>query len=86
MIKWKVKEAAQAIGIDNATQLRAKTGLGQSTCYGLWDNKSEHVARNTINVLCRVLQVNPGVLIEYVPDESQPGRGKKKATKSKPTL
>ena len=67
MVELKVKELAERIGIENATQLRAATGLGQGTSYGLWTGKSRRIDLDTIDVLCEVLQVQPGMLFERKP-------------------
>jgi DNA-binding Xre family transcriptional regulator len=80
MMKLKVREIAERVGIKNAAQLRARTGLGMKTSYQLWNGESELVSLQTLNTLCNVLQCGPALLLEYTPDldtvqsESPPGQ------------
>lgn len=50
-------------------QLSADTGLALSTITGLTANRARRVDFATLNILCRYLSVQPGDLLEYVPDE-----------------
>lgn len=67
-IKLKIKEIAEKLGIENANQLRDRTGLGVSTCYQLWEGTAQGIQFDTLNTLCNVLQVSPVLLFEYMPD------------------
>ena len=67
-MKLRIKEAAQKIGIKNASQLRTRTGLGTETCYQLWEGTARMIGLDTLNTLCNVLQVGPAYLFEYTPD------------------
>lgn len=68
MMKLKVREIAEKVGIKNAAQLRARTGLGMKTSYQLWNGETELVSLQTLNTLCNVLQCGPALLLEYTPD------------------
>ena len=67
-MKLRIKEAAEKIGIKNASQLRTRTGLGTETCYQLWEGTARMIGLDTLNTLCNVLQVGPAYLFEYTPD------------------
>ena len=67
-MKLKIRQVAERLGIKNAAQLRARTGLGMKTSYQLWNEETELVSLNTLNTLCNVLQVGPAMLFEYTPD------------------
>ena len=67
-MKLKIRQVAERLGIKNAAQLRARTGLGMKTSYQLWNEETELVSLNTLNTLCNVLQVGPAMLLEYTPD------------------
>jgi DNA-binding Xre family transcriptional regulator len=78
MVKLKVREIAEKVGIKNAAQLRARTGLGMKTSYQLWNGETELLSLQTLNTLCNVLQVGPALLLEYTPDvgqQGEPGQG-----------
>jgi DNA-binding Xre family transcriptional regulator len=67
-MEWRVKEIAERVGIENAAQLAARTGLGLTSAYQLWNGTAEMVAVRTLNTLCNVLQVGPAQLFDYTPD------------------
>ena len=67
-MELKVREIAERLGIENANQLRDRTGLGVSTCYQLWEGTAQGIQFDTLNTLCNVLQVGPAMLFEYTPD------------------
>jgi hypothetical protein len=52
----------------------ADSGVPLSVIYGLTtdrpDKQSKQVAFETISKLCRALQVTPGDILEYIPDET----------------
>ena len=77
MVRLKVREMAEAKNILNASMLRTETGLGINTAYGLWRGDVKYLHLNTIDVLCRVLQTHPGLLLEYVADDSGPRKNKR---------
>lgn len=51
----------------NTTRIRKENLIGQATYYGL--KKGGHLEAPTIDKLCRILNCQPGDLMEYVPDE-----------------
>ena len=48
--------------------LKNKAGLSSATMTKI--SKGESVTLKTINAICSVLQVQPGDILEWVPDES----------------
>jgi DNA-binding Xre family transcriptional regulator len=48
--------------------LKNKAGLSSATMTKI--SKGESVTLKTINAICNVLQVQPGDILEWVPDES----------------
>ena len=67
-MELRVREIAERLGIENANQLRDRTGLGVSTCYQVWEGTAQGIQFDTLNTLCNVLQVGPAMLFEYTPD------------------
>lgn len=51
----------------NTTQIRKQNIIGQATYYGL-KNGTKGIDAKTIDKLCRLLDCQPGDLMEYVPD------------------
>lgn len=89
-MRLKVKEIAERVGIRNAAQLRARTGLGMRTVYQLWNEETTLVSLQTLNTLCNALQVGPAMLLEYTPDveprasEPTPAAGKRESRRTSP--
>ncbi len=50
-------------------RLRQEKAIGQSTYYKLKDGTG-NIDTRTINKLCRILDCQPGDILEYVPDET----------------
>lgn len=50
-------------------RLAEQTGLSYGTLFGLYHDKTRGIDFRTLDVLCRVLGVQVGDLLEYVPDE-----------------
>lgn len=50
-------------------QLAEETGLAISTVNGLTTTRANRVDFNTLSALCRYFNVQPGDILEYVPDE-----------------
>ncbi|MGH9765550.1 MAG: helix-turn-helix domain-containing protein [Blastocatellia bacterium] len=76
MMRLRVREIAEALGIRNAAQLRTLTGLGMGSCYQLWDDSTKMVSIRTLNTLCNKLNVHPALLFEYSPDAQTSNSGK----------
>ena len=71
MVKYKLFEFMTKIGIDKGQKnyLR-KNGLNPKTVDSIIKGKS--VTIDTINALCKLLNCQPGDIMEYVPDIEQP--------------
>lgn len=72
-MRLKVKEVAEQLGIENANQLAALTGLGLASVYKMWSGEIEMISLDTINTLCRSLGTQPAALFEYTPDKDTGG-------------
>lgn len=70
MIRFKIDvlKELKAIGY-SSTRLRDEKILGESTMSLL--RKREAVRPASLDVLCRLLGCQPGMLIEYVPDDEK---------------
>ena len=51
--------------------LAEETGLALSTVNGLTTTRANQVNFNTLNALCRYFDVQPGDILEYVPEEEK---------------
>lgn len=49
-------------------RLAEETGLALSTVNGLTTTRANRVDFNTLNALCRYFDVQPGNILEYVPE------------------
>lgn len=58
----------------NKTKLRELTGIGTSTLAKLSAN--EKVSLDVIEKVCKVLDCQPGDIMEYIPDEANSKEGK----------
>lgn len=75
VIESKIKEICEAQGIANAYQLWQRLvehipKTSKQTAYKLWDGTFKRIDRNTLEVLCRVLDCGRGPLelLTYTPD------------------
>lgn len=50
-------------------ELQRQTGLSYVTLHRLYSDKSTRVDFETLNRICRVLNVQPGDILEYGPDQ-----------------
>jgi DNA-binding Xre family transcriptional regulator len=69
MMKWRVREVAEAAGIDTAYRLMQDVGLHSDTAYSLWDGTAKRLDLDTLEKLCAFFGVPAGQLIQYVPTE-----------------
>jgi DNA-binding Xre family transcriptional regulator len=70
MVRLRVKERANRIGIINASQLSRYTGINLQTCYKLWDGTLDMIGvSSTLNTLCNRLRATPADLIEFRVDD-----------------
>lgn len=51
-------------------RLAKESGLAEPTVYHLLNAREAMTRRSTLNTLCRVLECQPGDLMEYVPDRT----------------
>ncbi|HEY6329646.1 MAG TPA: helix-turn-helix transcriptional regulator [Blastocatellia bacterium] len=65
MMRLMVRETAQARGFKNAKELADRTGLSYSIVYGMWKGTTKRIDLSTLERLCIVLKVGPGVLIHH---------------------
>ena len=56
-----------------AGELAEKIGITPANLSILKNNKAKAVRFSTLEALCRVLDCQPGDLLEYVPDEEEKG-------------
>ena len=50
-------------------QFRQKTGIANKTAYDLYNNPLQYPGRDVMNKICSAFEVQPGELLEWVPDE-----------------
>ncbi len=67
-IRWKLKDIAQPERW-SARKLSEVTGLAYNTVWGIWTNKTRRADLDTLATLASVLNVQPGDLLEVVPEE-----------------
>ena len=65
MIVSRVEAVAAAKG-KNVRQISEETGIRYNTILALFRGQGRRVDLDTIDALCRVLQVQPGELFQYV--------------------
>ncbi len=70
MVRWKLKEIAEAQDY-NPHSLSLAAQLSYNTVRPMWLNNARRADLDTIDKLSRVLNVEPGALIERVPDQAQ---------------
>lgn len=68
MMKWNVKEIAEAKGYKNARELSDAAGIPLASMYRLWKGTADMVGLATLNKLCGLLDVPVGMLLTYIPD------------------
>jgi DNA-binding Xre family transcriptional regulator len=71
MMKWTVKETAEARGFRNAKDLADRAGVPYATIYGVWNGTSTRLDLRTLNTLCKALKASTGLLITYEPDPNE---------------
>jgi DNA-binding Xre family transcriptional regulator len=64
MVRWRVREVAEAAGVKSANQLREMTGLSRSTIYPIWDGTAKRVDLATLDRLSEFLEVPVGQLLQ----------------------
>ena len=73
-VRLVVDQVALAKGFHNARALADAAGIPHSVAYSYWDNTVVNYNRNTLDKLCAVLNVQPGLLLIRDPEvaEQQP--------------
>lgn len=56
-------------------ELQRRTGLAYVTVYNLYSDKSTRVDFETLDKICRVLEIQPGDILEYAPDSEATDAG-----------
>ena len=69
MIELRVQEIARERGITTITALAEKASLAYDTARDLWHGRMQRIDRDVLGRLCATLEVEPGDLIVWVPDE-----------------
>jgi putative transcriptional regulator len=57
----------------NITELSRRTGLAYLTCHRMYSDKTLRVDFDTLDALCRVLNVGVSDILEYQPTETASG-------------
>jgi putative transcriptional regulator len=55
------------------TELQSLTGLGYSSINAMYHNKTLGVEFGTLDAICGALKVQPGDLLQHIPDRSRRG-------------
>jgi putative transcriptional regulator len=55
----------------SVAELQRQTGLSYVTLHNLYSDKSTRIDFETLNKICRALDVRPGDILEYAPDRGQ---------------
>ncbi|MGH9761231.1 MAG: helix-turn-helix domain-containing protein [Blastocatellia bacterium] len=73
MVRWRVRNVAEAAGIKSANQLREMTGLSRSTIYPIWEGTAKRADLATLDRLSELLDVPVGQLLQRVTTKSVGG-------------
>jgi DNA-binding Xre family transcriptional regulator len=69
-MKNRIKPFVDGRGI-SVYQFRKDTGIANKTAYDLYNNPDQYLGRNVMDAICRVYNVQPGDLLEYVPEDEE---------------
>jgi DNA-binding Xre family transcriptional regulator len=67
-VKNRVKEFVDSKGI-TVYQFRKETGIANKTAYDLYNHPGQYPGKNVMEAICRVYNLQPGDLLEYLPCE-----------------
>ncbi|MDP9310578.1 MAG: helix-turn-helix transcriptional regulator [Chloroflexota bacterium] len=67
-VYWRVREIAEPQRW-NAHSLAEASGLAYNTVWAIWNNRAKRADLDTLGAIARVLDVDPGDLIAWVPNE-----------------
>jgi DNA-binding Xre family transcriptional regulator len=70
-VRWRLKVIAEPERW-TARKIAEATGLAYNTVWGIWANKSKRADLDTLDTLSKLLKVEPGALVERVPDQDSP--------------
>ena len=71
MVKLQVREAAEARGIRNATQLKKAAGISSGAAARLWKGDAETVSLKTLDSLCDALGCKLADLLVRMEEQKQ---------------
>jgi DNA-binding Xre family transcriptional regulator len=77
MIRAKIRETAEALGVPNAYQLGVLIGVTPNVSARLWKDDFTQIGKVTLDKLCSALNCTVGDLLVFEPDS------KKKIAKNK---
>jgi len=59
------------------SEVAEATGISRQALYKWENNSIERFETRVINALCHYFEIEPGLLFQYVPDETPPAKKKK---------
>ena len=68
MVKLRIKEVAEGVGITTAYQLQKAANIPPSAAANWFNNRIKSISLESINLLCKTLRCNPADLFEYAGD------------------
>lgn len=69
MLQWNLAAHLSRLGIENANQLTARSGLGYPTCWRIFQGGAlAEIDTNTLETLGRLFDVDPRTLLDWTPD------------------
>lgn len=74
MIVNRIAEVASA-KCKTVSQVSRETGIRYNTILGLYRGKGRRIDLDTIDAICRLLEVQPGELFTWEPDAEEPAEG-----------
>lgn len=72
-VKMNVREICEQLGIENAGQLAALTGIGRTSAYQLWAGSASMISLDTIDRLCKGLGTQPAALFDFIREPDTAG-------------
>ena len=69
MVNLRVRELAEERGITTITELAERANLAYDTARDLWHGRMQRIDRDVLSRLCATLEVEPGDLLVWVPDQ-----------------
>lgn len=64
MVRWRVRERAEAQGYDTAYRLALAAGLPYTSVKAIWDGRAKRIDLETLGKLAAALSANLGDLFE----------------------